>query len=153
MKWAAFIAWVLTAGGGFVLLSIWLARGGIEYRHFPALGGLRRPNPDSINTAIRHASFRAYADHMQTPEFQDGVTELEAFAAGLACEAAEGSAVNRSGPSVSTCPAARTLARCSTFWSSLILPGQWGLVSMTDDAERTRHYRALAAQMRAKAYA
>jgi hypothetical protein len=30
MKWAALITWVLTAGGGFVLLSIWLARGGMS---------------------------------------------------------------------------------------------------------------------------
>lgn len=30
MKWAALITWVLTAGGGFVLLSIWLARGGMR---------------------------------------------------------------------------------------------------------------------------
>ncbi len=30
MKWAALIAWVITAGGGFVLLSIWLARGGMR---------------------------------------------------------------------------------------------------------------------------
>jgi hypothetical protein len=30
MKWAAFILWILTAGGGFVLLSIWLARGGMR---------------------------------------------------------------------------------------------------------------------------
>ena len=30
MKWAALITWVLTAGGGFVLLSIWLARGGMK---------------------------------------------------------------------------------------------------------------------------
>jgi hypothetical protein len=30
MKWAALIAWVLTAGGGFILLSIWLARGGMR---------------------------------------------------------------------------------------------------------------------------
>ena len=29
MKWAALIAWVLTAGGGFVLLSVWLREGGI----------------------------------------------------------------------------------------------------------------------------
>jgi len=29
MEWAALITWVLTAGGGFVLLSIWLARGGM----------------------------------------------------------------------------------------------------------------------------
>jgi hypothetical protein len=30
MKWAALIAWLITAGGGFVLLSIWLARGGMR---------------------------------------------------------------------------------------------------------------------------
>ena len=30
MEWAALITWVLTAGGGFVLLSIWLARGGMK---------------------------------------------------------------------------------------------------------------------------
>jgi manganese efflux pump family protein len=30
MEWAALIAWVITAGGGFVLLSIWLARGGMR---------------------------------------------------------------------------------------------------------------------------
>jgi hypothetical protein len=32
MKWAALIAWVITAGGGFVLLSIWLTRGGMHQR-------------------------------------------------------------------------------------------------------------------------
>jgi hypothetical protein len=30
MRWAALIAWVITAGGGFVLLSIWLMRGGMR---------------------------------------------------------------------------------------------------------------------------
>jgi hypothetical protein len=30
MKWAALITWVVTAGGGFVLLAIWLARGGMR---------------------------------------------------------------------------------------------------------------------------
>jgi flagellar basal body-associated protein FliL len=30
MKWAALIAWVVTAGGGFVLLTIWLSRGGMQ---------------------------------------------------------------------------------------------------------------------------
>src|SRR5438046_2032902 len=30
MEWAALIAWIATAGGGFVLLSIWLARGGMR---------------------------------------------------------------------------------------------------------------------------
>ena len=33
MKWAALITWVLTAGGGFVLLAIWLARGGLRAAH------------------------------------------------------------------------------------------------------------------------
>jgi hypothetical protein len=30
MEWAALIAWVATAGGGFVLLAIWLSRGGMQ---------------------------------------------------------------------------------------------------------------------------
>jgi hypothetical protein len=30
MKWAALISWVVTAGGGFVLLAIWLSRGGMR---------------------------------------------------------------------------------------------------------------------------
>ena len=30
MKWAALITWIITAGGGFVLLWIWLARGGMR---------------------------------------------------------------------------------------------------------------------------
>ena len=30
MEWAALITWIITAGGGFVLLSIWLARGGMQ---------------------------------------------------------------------------------------------------------------------------
>jgi hypothetical protein len=38
MKWAALITWVITAGGGFVLLSIWLARGGMRQE---AMGGNR----------------------------------------------------------------------------------------------------------------
>jgi manganese efflux pump family protein len=41
MKWAALITWVLTAGGGFVLLSIWLARGGM--RQQAASGNRIRP--------------------------------------------------------------------------------------------------------------
>src|ERR687886_2279864 len=30
MKWIALILWVLPAGGGFVMLAIWLARGGMR---------------------------------------------------------------------------------------------------------------------------
>jgi flagellar basal body-associated protein FliL len=38
MRWTALILWVITAGGGFVLLSIWLARGGMQQA---AQGGSR----------------------------------------------------------------------------------------------------------------
>ncbi|HZT76784.1 MAG TPA: DUF488 domain-containing protein [Vicinamibacterales bacterium] len=54
---------------------------GIAYRHFPALGGLRKPRKDSPNTAWRHGSFRGYADYMATDEFKLGVNELVAWAA------------------------------------------------------------------------
>jgi uncharacterized protein (DUF488 family) len=50
-----------------------LHRGKIHYRHMPGLGGLRRPRPDSPNAAWRNASFRGYADYMQTPEFEDSL--------------------------------------------------------------------------------
>lgn len=46
-----------------------LAGAGIGYTHVPALGGLRKPRPDSPNAGWRNASFRGYADHMQTPQF------------------------------------------------------------------------------------
>lgn len=48
----------------------------LHYRHMPALGGLRRPRRDSINTAWRNESFRGYADYMQTPEFQQALDIL-----------------------------------------------------------------------------
>ena len=61
-------------------LAVSLAAAGIAYRAVPALGGRRRAAPDSINTAWRNASFRGYADYMQTPEFAAGLGELLAIA-------------------------------------------------------------------------
>lgn len=49
---------------------------GIAYRHLPGLGGRRKTSGDSINTAWRNLSFRGYADHMQTEEFQEALDEL-----------------------------------------------------------------------------
>src|SRR5215471_16461127 len=49
---------------------------GIAYRHFRALGGLRRPRPDSRNTAWQNDSFRGYADYMQTVEFERAITDF-----------------------------------------------------------------------------
>jgi len=53
-----------------------LAAAGIGYRHVPGLGGLRRTSPDSANTGWRNASFRGFADYLQTAEFAAGLDEL-----------------------------------------------------------------------------
>ena len=45
-----------------------------------ALGGLRHARPDSINTGWRNASFRGFADYMQTPPFKAALEELLSLA-------------------------------------------------------------------------
>jgi uncharacterized protein (DUF488 family) len=52
----------------------------ICYEHFPELGGRRKPNAGSRNTAWRNASFRGYADYMETEEFRKGVERFLALA-------------------------------------------------------------------------
>ena len=47
-----------------------LRKAGIDYVHLKELGGLRRARSDSPNTGWRNASFRGYADYMQTEEFE-----------------------------------------------------------------------------------
>jgi uncharacterized protein (DUF488 family) len=49
---------------------------GIRYEHFPELGGRRKSRPDSRNTAWRNASFRGYADYMETEQFRKGIERL-----------------------------------------------------------------------------
>ena len=56
-----------------------LAAAGIRYVHMPGLGGLRHARKDSINTGWRNASFRGYADYMQTPEFAQHLAGLIAI--------------------------------------------------------------------------
>jgi uncharacterized protein (DUF488 family) len=48
----------------------------IGYRHQKDLGGLRHTHADSINTAWENASFRGYADYMQTDDFNNGIETL-----------------------------------------------------------------------------
>ena len=54
----------------------WLPEVGIDYRWVEPLGGRRRPVTGSVNTALRHPQFRAYADHMASEEFGRGVDHL-----------------------------------------------------------------------------
>ena len=66
---------------GRLALSRSLHSARIHYRHIPDLGGRRRPQPDSVNTAWRNASFRGYADYMQSPAFDKALDRCLAFAA------------------------------------------------------------------------
>lgn len=62
-------------------LSLSLPVAGVEYRHAPGLGGLRKPRADSANGAWRHPGFRGYADYMETPAFAAALGELIEWAA------------------------------------------------------------------------
>jgi uncharacterized protein (DUF488 family) len=57
-----------------------LEQAGITYSHLPGLGGLRPKKAHSINAGWRNASFRAYADYMQTQEFADNIEQVIAMA-------------------------------------------------------------------------
>ena len=53
-----------------------LKKARMSYVHLPGLGGLRHAKRDSLNVGWRNASFRGYADYMQTPEFEQSLEEL-----------------------------------------------------------------------------
>ncbi len=48
----------------------------VSYAHLPGLGGFRHARKDSLNVGWRNASFRGFADYMQTPEFEKSLLEL-----------------------------------------------------------------------------
>jgi len=54
---------------------------GGRYTHLPSLGGRRRGRRDSRNTKWKNASFRAYADYMETREFKEAIEDLLKLAA------------------------------------------------------------------------
>lgn len=51
---------------------------GILYEEMPRLGGRRTARSDSPNDGWKNASFRGYADYMQTEEFDQALDELMA---------------------------------------------------------------------------
>jgi len=57
-------------------LPVSLETAGISYVHMAELGGLRHALQDSVNTSWRNASFRGYADYMQTAAFQNAIEQL-----------------------------------------------------------------------------
>jgi uncharacterized protein (DUF488 family) len=48
----------------------------LYYKYMPGLGGFRRASRDSLNTGWHNASFRGFADYMQTPEFRKNLDDL-----------------------------------------------------------------------------
>jgi uncharacterized protein (DUF488 family) len=54
---------------------------GIWYEEMPTLGGRRTARSDSPNNGWKNASFRGYADYMQTEEFDRALDELMALGA------------------------------------------------------------------------
>lgn len=70
---------------GIDVLPAFLQAAGIRYTHLPGLGGLRRARADSPNGGWRNASFRGYADYMQTPEFAENVEQVAHLAADERC--------------------------------------------------------------------
>jgi len=66
---------------GSEALAAALTERGIGYSWHRALGGRRKPSPDSPNTGWRHSAFRAYADHVASGEFEEGLAELLSIAA------------------------------------------------------------------------
>jgi uncharacterized protein (DUF488 family) len=52
----------------------------IGYVQVSGLGGLRHPRTDSLNMGWRNASFRGYADYMQTEEFEKNLAKVIEYA-------------------------------------------------------------------------
>ena len=61
-------------------LAVTLAQAGIEYQHWASLGGRRTPGDASPNMGLRDAGFRGFADYMTTPDFNQALDALLAFA-------------------------------------------------------------------------
>lgn len=60
-----------------------LKKAKVIYVHMPQLGGLRKAKKDSMNAGWKNASFRGYADYMQTEEFRTALEKLMADGTGM----------------------------------------------------------------------
>ena len=55
----------------------------IRYMHFVGLGGRRKVKNGANHTAWRNASFQAYADYMETEDFEESAGELQRMASAI----------------------------------------------------------------------
>lgn len=61
-------------------IKVSLEENGINYLHLIDLGGRRKVKKDSKNTRWHNASFRGYADYMETKQFENAIEKLEQIA-------------------------------------------------------------------------
>ncbi|WP_245893108.1 DUF488 domain-containing protein [Parapedobacter indicus] len=61
-------------------LKISLKKNGIHYLYLKELGGRRQVQKDSRNNRWHNASFRGYADYMETEDFERAIVQLETVA-------------------------------------------------------------------------
>lgn len=61
-------------------LRQFLQENGIQYTHLAGLGGRRKANKETKNNRRRNASFRGYADYMETEDFANAIKEPEVTA-------------------------------------------------------------------------
>lgn len=57
-------------------MALWLPEHGIVYCPMKSLGGRRKPDRDSVNSAWQNEGFRGFADYMQRPEFALALDDL-----------------------------------------------------------------------------
>lgn len=57
-------------------LPVALEAAGIHYEHIAGLGGFRHTSSESLNLGWQNASFRGYADYMQSAEFAQNLASL-----------------------------------------------------------------------------
>lgn len=60
------------------VLAAHLKKAKLTYLHMPQLGGLKKAKKDSVNVGWKNASFRGYADYMQSEQFQNALEQLMA---------------------------------------------------------------------------
>lgn len=116
-----------------------LPAAGIGYRHEGALGGLRKAARDSINGAWRNASFRGYADYMQTPEFTAALDEVVALGSKerLALMCAEGNPFRCHRSLIADALLARGIPVCEITASGHAKPHRLTAFAQVDDGHVT----------------
>jgi len=57
-----------------------LGKNNTKYIHIKKLGGRKKTKDNSSNMGWENISFRGYADYMSTPEFEEGLNELQEIA-------------------------------------------------------------------------